>query len=463
MSASMERGKAQRETLMQRQIRPERILAVGFLTLILLGTALLCLPIATYDRRGLSVFDSLFTATSAVCVTGLVAVDTGTTFSGFGQAVLLFLIEVGGLGFMVFATLVMGLLGRRLSLRNRVLIRDSMSGTTLSGLVQLTWIYFAIALVIELLGAALLSIRFIPRYGAGKGLWLAVFHAISAFCNAGFDLFGHFSSLTAFADDPLVLLTVSMLIMLGSMGFLVIFEVIRSRGSWKALSLHSRVALCATGVLLVGGTAFYALAEWNNPGTLGAEGMGVGGKLMGAFFQSVTMRTAGFNSVDLAALTDASKLASVMLMFIGASPASTGGGVKTTTVAMLFFVVMSVVRGDTEVNVMKKRLPPELTRRALAIVTITLLLMLICTLCLAWSEHGSVSFIDLLFESASAMATVGVSAAGTPGLQPLSRAFIIPIMYFGRVGPLTLALAFANKQNGTQNRVRYPEDKILLG
>jgi len=459
----MERGKAQRETLMQRQIRPERILAVGFLTLILLGTALLCLPIATYDGRGLSVFDSLFTATSAVCVTGLVAVDTGTTFSGFGQAVLLFLIEVGGLGFMVFATLVMGLLGRRLSLKNRVLIRDSMSGTTLSGLVQLTWIYFAIALVIELLGAALLSIRFIPRYGAGRGLWLAVFHAISAFCNAGFDLFGHFGSLTAFANDPLVLLTVSMLIMLGSMGFLVIFEVIRSRGSWKALSLHSRVALCATGVLLVGGTAFYALAEWNNPGTLGAEGMGVGGKLMGAFFQSVTMRTAGFNSVNLAELTDASKLVSVMLMFIGASPASTGGGVKTTTVAMLFFVVMSVVRGDTEVNVMKKRLPPELTRRALAIVTINLLLMLLCTLGLAWAEHDGVPFIDLLFESASAMATVGVSAVGTPALHPLSRALIIPIMYFGRVGPLTLALAFANKQNGMQNRVRYPEDKILLG
>lgn len=463
MSVSMERGKAQRETLMQRQIRPERILAVGFLMLILLGTALLCLPIATYDRRGLSVFDSLFTATSAVCVTGLVAVDTGTTFSGFGQAVLLFLIEVGGLGFMVFATLVMGLLGRWLSLKNRVLIRDSMSGTTLSGLVQLTWIYFAIALVIELLGAALLSIRFIPRYGAGRGLWLAVFHAISAFCNAGFDLFGHFSSLTAFANDPLVLLTVSMLIMLGSMGFLVIFEVIRSRGSWKALSLHSRVALCATGVLLVGGTAFYALAEWSNPGTLGAEGMGVGGKLLNAFFQSVTMRTAGFNSVNLAELTDASKLASVMLMFIGASPASTGGGVKTTTVAMLFFVVMSVVRGDTEVNVMKKRLPPELTRRALAIVTITLLLMLVCTLGLAWAEHDGVPFIDLLFESASAMATVGVSAVGTPALHPLSRALIIPIMYFGRVGPLTLALAFANKQNSAKNRVRYPEDKILLG
>lgn len=452
-----------RESLMQKQIRPEQILACGFLILILLGTALLCLPAATLEGRGLNVFDSLFTATSAVCVTGLVAVDTGTTFSMLGQAILLLLIEVGGLGFMVFATLIMGLLGRKLSLKNRVLIRESMSGTTLSGLVNLTWVYVRIALVIEATGALLLSLRFVPLYGWGKGIWFAVFHAVSAFCNAGFDLFGHYSSLTFFWNDPLVVLTISALIMLGSMGFLVIFEVLRSRGSWEKFSLHTRVALLATAVLLVGGTLFYALIEWNNPLTLAVEGSNAFTRLLGAFFQSVTMRTAGFNTVDLGGMTGASKLVSVVLMFIGASPASTGGGVKTTTVALILLVVWSVIRGGEDVTVMKKRLPAELTRRALAIVSISMGLLLGGTMALSCIEGDGVPLIDLLFETASAVATVGVSAAGTPNLSPASRAVMIPIMFFGRVGPLTLALAFANRQNSAKNRLRYPEEKIMIG
>lgn len=448
---------------MQKQIRPERILACGFLVLILLGTALLCLPAATVEHRGLNVFDSLFTATSAVCVTGLVAVDTGTTFSPLGQGILLLLIEVGGLGFMVFATLIMGLLGRRLSLKNRVLIRESMSGTTLSGLIDLTRVYVRIALVIEAAGALLLSLRFVPMYGWGKGIWFSVFHAVSAFCNAGFDLFGHYSSLTPFWNDPLVVLTISGLIMLGSMGFLVIFEVLRSRGRWERFSLHTRVALLTTAVLLVGGTLFYALIEWNNPRTLAVEGSNFFTRLLGAFFQSVTMRTAGFNTVDLGGLTGAGKLMSVVLMFIGASPASTGGGVKTTTMALMVLVVWSVIRGGEDVTVMKKRLPAELTRRALAIISISMGLLLAGTMALSCIEGDGVPLIDLLFETASAVATVGVSAAGTPNLSPASRAVIIPIMFFGRVGPLTLALAFANRQNSAKNRMRYPEEKIMIG
>lgn len=448
---------------MQKQIRPEQILACGFLILILLGTALLCLPAATLEGRGLNVFDSLFTATSAVCVTGLVAVDTGTTFSMLGQAILLLLIEVGGLGFMVFATLIMGLLGRKLSLKNRVLIRESMSGTTLSGLIDLTRVYVRIALVIEATGALLLSLRFVPMYGWEKGIWLSVFHAVSAFCNAGFDLFGHYSSLTFFWNDPLVVLTISALIILGSMGFLVIFEVLRSRGSWEKFSLHTRVVLLATAVLLVGGTLFYALIEWNNPHTLAVEGSNVFTRLLGAFFQSVTMRTAGFNTVDLGGMTGAGKLVSVVLMFIGASPASTGGGVKTTTMALILLVVWSVIRGGEDVTVMKKRLPAELTRRALAIVSISMGLLLAGTMALSCVEGDGVPLIDLLFETASAVATVGVSAAGTPNLSTASRAVMIPIMFFGRVGPLTLALAFANRQNSTKNRLRYPEEKIMIG
>lgn len=444
-------------------LRPERVLALGFLIMILAGAILLCLPAATISGKPLSPFDGLFTAASAVCVTGLVAVDTGTTFSAFGQGVLLVLIQVGGLGFMIFATLGLDMLGRRLSLRNRMLIRESMSSGTLSGLLQTTRAFGLMALCIELGGALLLAIRFVPAYGWGKGIWFSVFHAVSAFCNAGFDLFGRFSSLTGFWQDPLVLLTMCALIILGSMGFFVILDVLQNRRSWNAYALHSRVALLVSGILLLGGTAFFAMAEWQNPATLDLPGAHAGTKLLNAFFQSVTMRTAGFNSVDLASMTGSSKLVASILMFIGASPASTGGGVKTTTVALVLLSVLSVIRGQDEVTVMKRRLPADLVRRALAVIVIALTALLSCTVLLAWFEHDGVPFIDLLFEMSSGIATVGVSAVGTPNLSMPSRALLIPVMYFGRVGPLTLALALAGRQSRAQNRVHYPEDKIMIG
>ena len=299
-----------------REKRPEVLLALGFLTVIVLGTVLLALPAATQDRHSIGVFDSLFTATSAVCVTGLVVVDTGTTFSLFGQIVLLVLIQVGGLGFMVFATMVMVMLGRRISLKGRLLIRESMNSASLTDLGGLTRLYLLLSLSIEAVGAAVLSIRFIPMYGARSGLWRAIFHAVSAFCNAGFDLFGHYDSLTAFSRDPLVLLTVATLIILGGLGFSVILETLRNRDGFQALSLHARIVLMFTLVLLVSGTGFYFLVEYGRM------------SLLNAFFQSVTMRTAGFNSVDLASLKDGSKLFSSMLMMVGASPASTGGGIR---------------------------------------------------------------------------------------------------------------------------------------
>lgn len=450
-------------TLDQRQIRPERVLALGFLGMIVLGTVLLCLPIATVAGKRLSIFEGLFTATSAVCVTGLVAVDTGTTFTLFGQIVLITLIQVGGLGFVVFATLIMGMLGRRLTLKDRVLIRESMNTTSLRGLAQLTRIYGVMAACIELTGAALLSIRFVPMYGWGKGIWYGAFHAVSAFCNAGFDLFGNYASLTGFWNDPLVLLPVVMLITLGGIGFSLMFEVLRARDGWDGLSLHTRLVLLTSGILLASGTLFYALVEWNNPATLAVPGANVGTKLLGALFQSVTMRTAGFNSVDLGGMTGASKLFSCILMFVGASPASTGGGVKTTTVAVLALLVWSVIRGQSEVNVMKKRLPAELLRRALSILVISLGVLLTTTVIVAVAENDRVPFVDLLFEMSSAVATVGVSATGTPNLSVVSRAVIIPVMYFGRVGPLTLALALANKMNSTSSRVKFPEEKVMIG
>lgn len=447
----------------KREIRPERIFAAGFLALILLGTGLLALPCATVKGESLGFFDSLFTATSAVCVTGLVAVDTGTTFSAFGQGALLGLIQVGGLGFMVFATLIMGLLGKRISLRGRILIRDSMSGNSMAGLVRMTLVYTGIAFAVEMGGALLLSFRLIPMYGWGKGIWYSVFHAISAFCNAGFDLFGNYSSLTGFANDGYVLMVVSLLIILGGIGFFVIFEVVRERARWSKLSLHTRIVLIVNAVLLLGGMLFFALSEWNNPKTLAMDESGTGTRLLGSFFQSVTMRTAGFNSVDLGSMNSASKLFASLLMFIGASPASTGGGVKTTTVTAVLLIVLSVVRGQNEITVMKKKLPSDLVRRAFSIVFIALSMTLTCTLLLTWLEHDGVPFIDLLFESSSAVATVGVSAVGSPNLHPASRAVLIPFMYLGRVGPMTLAYAFARKLNAAANRVHYPEDNITIG
>lgn len=451
----------EKKKLTQRPIRPERVLAMGFLTLIVLGTVLLALPAATRSGRSIGLFNSLFTATSAVCVTGLVAVDTGTTFAPFGQAVLLLLIQVGGLGFMVFATVGMMMLGQRLSLKSRMLMRESMNVATLAGLGRLTVIYGGMAFGIEAVGATLFAIRFIPVFGTAKGIWFGVFHAVSAFCNAGFDLFGNFSSLTGFHDDALVILTASGIIILGSMGFAVIRDVIIHKGNPKEFSLQTRIVLPMTGVLLVTGTVFYAILEWNNPATMGNDSVPV--KLMGSFFQSVTMRTAGFNSVDLGSMTEGSKLISCILMFIGASPASTGGGVKTTTIAVLLLTVWSVIKGREDVNIKNRRMPGELLRRALALVVISLTVLLTTTLAITVAEGGQTSFIDILFEMSSAVATVGVSAKGTPQLTLASRTIIIFVMYFGRVGPLTLAMALARRSGNGTGHVRYPEGEVMIG
>ena len=434
----------------KREARPEALLALGFLAVILVGTALLELPMATKSGQSLNLFDSLFTATSAVCVTGLVAVDTGTTFSPFGQAVLLVLIQVGGLGFMVFATMLMGLLGRKLSIRGRLLVRESMNGLTLSGLGRLTGLYLALALGIELIGALILSVRFIPLYGLRRGLWVSVFHAVSAFCNAGFDLFGRFQSLTAFSGDAPVLLTVALLIVLGGLGFTVILEVLRNREGWKGLSLHTRVVLVSTAGLLALGTLFFLLAERHMDA-------------LNAFFQSVTLRTAGFNSVDLAAMKDGSKLFSSLLMMVGASPASTGGGMKTTTAAVLALLLVSVVRGDSEVNVARRRLSGDTVRRALAVAALFLSVLVLGTLAICLIEDGRFSLADVLFECASAMGTVGVSAIGTPNLTAASRAILLPMMFLGRVGPLTLAVAVARRQGKVRSLSKFPEEKLMIG
>ena len=439
----------------------ESILALGFLAVILLGTVLLALPIAARSGQSIGLFDSLFTSTSAVCVTGLVVVDTGTTFSLFGQIVLIALIQVGGLGFMVFATMLMVMLGRKISIKGRMLIRESMNASSLSDLGKLTKLYLLLSIVIELIGAVLLCVRFVPLYGWKHGVWMALFHSVSAFCNAGFDLFGSYASLTAFFGDPLVLLTVASLIILGGLGFSVILETTRNHHGFRNLSLHTRIVLMTTFVLLLAGTVFYRIVERTNAETLG--GCSEGEKVLNAFFQSVTMRTAGFNSFDLSALRDGSKLFSSLLMIIGASPASTGGGIKTTTIATLVFLMLSVARGENEVNVARRRLSDDIARRALAVAVLFLTTLLTGTLIISLIENGRFPLEDILFEASSAMGTVGVSAIGTPNLSSASKAILLPMMFLGRVGPLTLAVAVAKRQGGIRTVSKYPEERIMIG
>ena len=439
----------------------ESILALGFLAVILLGTVLLALPAASRSGKGIGLFDSLFTATSAVCVTGLVAVDTGTTFSVFGQIVLLVLIQVGGLGFMVFATMIMVALGRKISIRGRMLIRESMNGASLSDLSRLTWLYLLLSIAIETVGTVFLSIRLVPLLGWKHGIWMALFHSVSAFCNAGFDLFGNYASLTAFSGDPLVLLTVAVLIILGGLGFAVILETLRNRQGFRSLTLHTRIVLLTTLGLVLTGTVFYWLAERSNAETL--AGFGEGEKILNAFFQSVTMRTAGFNSFDLSRFRDGSKLFSSVLMMIGASPASTGGGIKTTTFAALVLLMLSVVRGENEVNVARRRLSADIARRALAVAVLFLTTLVTGTLIISFIENGRFPLADILFEASSAMGTVGVSAIGTPNLHPASRAVLLPMMFLGRVGPLTLAFAVAKRQGRIKTLSKHPEERIMIG
>ena len=440
---------------------PEAVLTFCFLTLILLGAVFLALPAAARDGKSVGLFNSLFTSTSAVCVTGLVAVDTGTTYSLFGQIVLLVLIQIGGLGFMVFATMIMVMLGRKISIKGRMLIRESMNSASMSDLSRLTGLYLLLSFGIELAGAVVLSIRFIPMYGWRHGIWMALFHSVSAFCNAGFDLFGRYASLTAFSGDPLVLLTVAVLIILGGLGFSVILETLRNREGFRSLSLHTRIVLLTTLALLMTGTVFYWIAERSNTETL--AGCAEGEKVLNAFFQSVTMRTAGFNSFDHSRFRDGSKLFSSLLMMIGASPASTGGGIKTTTVATLALLMLSVVQGGNEVNVARRRLSDDIARRALAVAVLFLTTLLTGTLVISFIENGRFPLEDILFEASSAMGTVGVSAIGTPNLHTASRAVLLPMMFLGRVGPLTLAVAVAKRQGGIRSVSKYPEERIMIG
>ena len=439
-------------------------LVLGFLAIILLGALLLTLPQASQSGGSVGLLTALFTATSATCVTGLVVVDTATSYTLFGQIVILCLIQVGGLGFMMFATATLVALGKRVSLHNRMLIRESMSMPGLSGGVRTVQRFMVLAFTLEGLGALLLALRFVPLYGWAEGIYKSVFHAISAFCNAGFDLFGAAGSLSAFRADPLVLMTVSLLIVLGGIGFAVIWDVVDHRARFKGLTLHSKIVLFTTGALLLFGWITMGAIEWRNPLTLATPGAGAGEKVLNAWFQSVTTRTAGYYSVSQGGLTDASKVITTMLMMLGASPASTGGGIKTSTFFVVLLVLGSIVRNREDVNAFGRRLSPSIARTAQSILFIYLALLTLGAVLMALFEGGKgFSLLDLVFEQTSALGTVGLSAVGTEKLSTLSRVWLILLMYFGRVGPLTMMLTFSRDTPLRPGAIRYPQERIIVG
>ena len=443
------------------KLSPTQIIAIAFALIIFVGAVLLTLPIASRSGRSPGFLPALFTATSATCVTGLVMFDTWTQWSGFGQTVILCLIELGGLGFMSAASLVVFVLRKKVGLRQRMLMAQALSVNEMEGVVRLQkWVLVG-SLIIQSTGALVLFFRFLPDYGVARALKWGVFHAVSAFCNAGFDILGCLEpgqSVAVFNRDPVVMLTLSTLVVVGGLGFFVWEDVVTQR-RFKNYSVYTKLVLITTGVLLLTGTALFGLLEWNNPNTVGS--MTAGEKLLNALFQSVTVRTAGFAAVDQMLLTDGSKAVSMILMLIGGSSGSTAGGAKTVTAVVLLLFAVARARGKSTVNVFRRSIPQEKVLDAMTIVSIMVGLSVAGAVFIC-ATSPAVSFTNGLFETVSALATVGLTAGVTPNLSIPAQIMIIVFMYFGRVGVLTISLGFL-MGNKAEERFRYAQTNILIG
>lgn len=443
-----------------RALSPTKIIALTFAAIILFGTFLLMLPVSSRNGISCGFRPALFTATSATCVTGLVLYDTFTQWSGFGQTVIISLIEIGGLGFMSAASLVVFLLRKKVGLKQRLVMAQALSMTDMEGIVRLQKVVIFGSIGIQAAGALILLLRFLPEYGFVTALKWGVFHSISAFCNAGFDIFGCITpgaSLMEFQSDPVVLLTLSALVIVGGLGFFVWQEMVRIR-RFRSFSVYTKLVLVTSGVLLLVGTVFFCLLEWNNPGTLG--NMTAGDKLLNGFFQSVTVRTAGFAAVDQAKLTDAGKAVSMVFMLVGGSSGSTAGGVKTVTMVVLVLFLAARARGRETVSVFRRSIPNSQVMDAMTIVSILVGLAVFGAVFIC--ATSPVSFVDAAFESVSALATVGITAGATTSLSVPAQFLMIVYMYFGRVGVLTISLGFL-MGNKAEERFRYAQTNLLIG
>ena len=444
----------------RRPLSATKVIAVTFALIILLGALLLTLPAASRDGISCGFRPALFTATSATCVTGLVLYDTWSQWSGFGQIVIISLIQIGGLGFMSAATLVVFMLRRKVGLKQRLVMAQALSVSDMDSVVKLQKTVLIGSFSVEAMGALILLLRFWPEHGFLTALKWGVFHSVSAFCNAGFDIFGCITpgaSLMEFQSDPVVLLTLGSLVVVGGLGFLV-WEEIASRRKFGRFSVYTRLVLLTTAALLLLGTVLTCILEWNNPETLGP--MSLGDKLVNALFQSVTMRTAGFAAIDQAVLTEGGKAASMVLMLIGGSSGSTAGGLKTVTFIVLVLFLWTRARGRETVCVYKWTIPSGQVLDAMTIAMIMIFLAVFGGVFI--SATSPVGFTDALYESISALATVGLTAGVTGSLSIPAQILIIIYMYFGRVGVLTISLGFLTGDRA-QERFRYAETNLLIG
>ncbi|CAM4237734.1 TrkH family potassium uptake protein [Paenibacillus typhae] len=439
------------------RLTPPKILSLGFVLLIAVGTLLLCLPAASTSGR-ISFIDALFMATSATCVTGLAVIDTGTQLTVFGQIVLLVLFQFGGLGFVTMATLITLVLNKRISLKERLLLQESMNQNSMQGIVKLIRRVLIYSLVIQLIGAMLFTVRFIMDMPAGKAIYYGLFHSVSIFNNAGFDLFGDvhgpFSGLTRYAEDPIVNITSMLLIFLGGIGFIVLSDIVDFRKR-KRLTLHSKVVLSTSAVLILIGAAVFFWLELNT--TL--KPLHAGGKLMASFLQAITPRSGGVTTIEIPLLRESTQFLMILLMFIGAAPGSTGGGIKITTFAILVVTAYSKIRGKEDIVMFRHRISKDNVYRAITMTLLSLMLVLIATMLLSVTE--SADFLTVLFEAVSAFGTSGITMGLTPELTTPGKILVIILMFVGRTGPLTLAYAIKPKKN--KELFRYPEGNITIG
>lgn len=436
------------------QLNAVQTLALGFAALIVAGGVLLALPVSSRDGHALPFLDALFTAASASCVTGLVLYDTCTQFTLFGQAVILLLIQVGGMGFMTVSILVAVLLHRRIGLRQRSILMDSVGALQMGGIVRLTRRAIRVTLTCEGAGAALLALWFCPRYGVGRGLWMSLFHAVSSFCNAGFDLLGTGASLTSIAGEPLPNIVLMALVICGGLGFLVWDDLLTHGRHIRRWRLHSKIVVFATTLLFAGGAAAFYFLEKDHA----FAGAGPGRRALMAAFQSVTCRTAGFNTAPLTALSQSGTLLTMILMFIGAGSGSTGGGAKVNTVSVLLLSAFAQVRRKEDVNVFRRRLDTATIQKAYSSVSIFFLACLAGTMVMCLQ---GISLDSALFEAISAVGTVGLTRGVTPYLPELSKLTVLLMMFAGRVGSMSVAMAVTRDR--PQPKLRNIPEKILIG
>lgn len=436
----------------------KQTIALGFAAIIITGALLLMLPISNRGGTSIAFIDALFTAASATCVTGLVVFDTWSQFTFFGQMVILILIQIGGLGFMTIAILFSMVLGKRIGLRERSYAMEAVSSMQISGVVRLVKHILVGTLFFELIGATILSFKFYPIFGLGKGIWFGIFHSISAFCNAGFDLMGTiepYSSLTHFSSDIIINIVITSLIVIGGIGFIVWDDLFAQKLNFKKYKLHTKVVLSSTIILIIVSFLLFMIVERNNV----LAGLPFGEKVLVSMFHSITPRTAGFNTIDTAALTEAGSFLTMILMFIGASPGSTAGGIKITTFVILIMAVITYFRKYDDVNIFRRRISTNIVKRSFFSTSYYLLLIVLGTFVILVFQPLPIK--DTIFEVFSAIGTVGLSTGITRDLSALSRIVIVILMYSGRVGSLTIFMAVTEKK--VIKKVRNPEEKVIIG